>query len=353
MKKIVLLLLFVPISFFGQINRFEKIDSIIHSTIKDHDPGLAVGIVKDGKVVFESYVGLSNLQYQIPFNPKTRSNIASTAKQYTALMVLELALNEKLNLEDDFRQYLPSLYSNVESPIRIRHLINHTSGVQEYVDLMSEDGLVWWKRVGLDNNDIIDLLEKQEDLEFIPGSYFSYSNSNYVLLAQIIEKVTGVSFIEYSNMFFDKLGMKETSFVERYMEVIPNRANPYSDWGRGEWWESPTVTKTSGEGFLYTTLKDQLIFEQIIQNADESDDLIILSQKPVPNSDFKDYGFGLKLNPRLNRKAVHHDGVTYGFHCQTIRFPEEKTTVFIMSNNGNFRSDLMADEIASYVLSKD
>ncbi|GAB1308448.1 serine hydrolase domain-containing protein [Urechidicola sp. KH5] len=352
MRKLLLLFVFVSFSLNGQTLKFEKIDSIIDAAIKENHPGLAVGIVKNGEVVYERYRGLSNLQHQISFDQHTRSNIASTAKQFTALMVLDLSLKQKLNLEDDVRKHVPSLYPNVPDEIKIRHLINHTSGVQEYVDLLSEEGPVWWKRVGLDNNDVIELLEKQKSLAFKPGSKYAYSNSNYNILATIVERVTGISFVDYSSDFFENLGMKETSFVKRYMGVIPNRANPYSDWGRGEWWETPTVTKTSGEGFLFTTLKDQLIFEQMIQASIDTNNLLKISQDPIPNSEIKTYGFGLKLNDRLNRKAVHHDGVTYGFHSQIIRFPEEKLAIFIMSNNGNIRSDLMADEIASFLLSK-
>ncbi|MEL6720324.1 MAG: serine hydrolase, partial [Bacteroidota bacterium] len=99
------------------------------------------------------------------------------------------------------------------------------------------------------------------------------------------------------------------------------------------------------------TLKDQLIYEQAVQNANQSNNaLLIKSQQPIPNSEIETYGFGLKLENRLNRTAVHHDGATYGYHSQTIRFPKEKLTIFIMSNNGNIRSDLIADEIASVFL---
>ena len=337
----------------AQDQQIEKINLLLNSTIEDTHPGLGIGIVKDGAIIYERYKGLSNLQHQIPFSPKTRSNIASTAKQFTALMILELSLDQKLDLEEDFRNYFPNLYPEVKEDIKIRHLINHTSGIQEYVDLLADEGPVWWKRVGLKNNDIIDLLEQQKNLAFKPGSNYEYSNSNYIILAMIIEKVTGVAFNDYSNDFFKNMGMIETAFVKRYMEVIPNRANPYSDWGRGEWWETPTVTKTNGDGFLYTTLKDQLIFEQKLQSIDEENHLLKISQSPIPKSEIKSYGFGLKLNDRLNRKAIHHDGATYGFHAQTLRFPEEKLTIFIISNNGNIRSDLLADEIASYLLVKE
>ena len=329
----------------------KEIDHIINKSVENEHPGLGVGIVKNGEVIYEKYRGLSNLQHQIPFSKKTRSNIASTAKQFTALMILDLSMKGKLNLDEDIRKYFPNLYKKVDDEIKIRHLVNHTSGIHEYVNLISQKDKVWWKQVGLDNDKIIELLEEQNELEFSPGTKYNYSNSNYNVLAKLIEKVSGEKFTEYSKNFFIDLNMVETSFVERYMGVIPNRANPYSDWGRGEWWETPTVTKTSGEGFLYTTLRDQLIFEKKLQNSNR--DLFIKSQKPITGSEIKTYGFGLKLLDRLGRKAIHHDGVTFGFHSQTLRFPEEKLTIFILSNNGNLRSDLMADEIAKFLLRTD
>ncbi|WP_299520607.1 serine hydrolase [Winogradskyella sp.] len=333
--------------------QLKQIDSIVESKLKENHPGIAVGIVKDGKIIYEKYCGLSNLQHQVNFNKKTRSNIASTAKQFTALMVLDLSLEGKLSLDDDIRIYLPNLYKNIDDKIRIRHLINHTSGIRDYVELLDLEGNVWWQRFKLNNDDVMELLEKQDDLGFRPASKYSYSNSNYIVLTKIIEKVTGETFNDYSKQYFEGLGMYETAFVEKYMAVIPNRANPYSDWGSGKWWEVPTVTKTNGEGFLFTTLNDQLIYEQAVQNANrDNNQLLIQSQKPIPNSEIRTYGFGLELKDRLGRKSVYHSGGTYGFHSQTYRFPEEKLTVFIMSNNGNISSNLIAQEIAKILLPK-
>jgi len=352
-KIITIIALLFLTTIFGQKLPTQKLDSIINSKVKEDHPGIAVGIVQDGKIVYENYRGLSNLQHQVPFDEHTRSNIASTAKQFTALMILQLSIENRLSLEDDIRKYLPNLYKNVQEKIRIRNVLNHTSGIRDYVELLDLEGDVWWKRFGYDNDDVLELLEKQEDLGFAPGSRKYYSNSNYNVLAKIIERISGKSFNDYSKNFFEELGMKETSFVERYMRVIPNRANPYSDWGRGEWWEVPTVTKTNGEGFLYTTLKDQLIFEQAIQNANSNNDvLLIKSQRPIANSKIRTYGFGLELTNILNRKSVYHSGGTFGFHSQTYRFPDEKLTIFIMSNNGNISSNLIAQRMAKMILPK-
>lgn len=344
-----IIVLFISSFVIAQEYKILKIDSIINSKIEEKDPALFVGIVKDGKIIYEKYRGLANLQHQVKADKNTVSNIASTAKQFTALMILDLALNEKLSLEDDIRKYLPKLYPKIKEKIRIRHLINHTGGIRDYIFLLDIKNKPWWKQVGLDNNDIIDLLEKQEELAFKPGSKYSYSNSGYTILTKIIEKISEKKFYEYSKQFFEELGMNKTAFVNTYMGVIPNKANPYSNWNGIK--EFPMVTKVNGDGFLYTTLKDQLIFEQAIQNAKFNNNvLLIKSQKSIPNSEIESYGFGLHLENRFGRVAIHHDGQTLSYHSQTIRFPKEKLSVFVMSNNGSIWSGSIADEVASFLL---
>ena len=147
--------------------------------------------------------------------------------------------------------------------------------------------------------------------------------------------------------------MQETSFVRRYMGVIPNRADSYSDWGDGLWLSTPAVTKVNGDGFLFTTLKDQLIYEQAIQNAEQNNNVLLMeSQQVIPNSEYKDYGFGLELDGRLGRAAQYHSGSTFGYHSHTNRFPKEKLSVFVMSNNGSLWSGNVADKISSLLLPK-
>jgi len=337
----------------SQNNFTKKIDSIIEASIDKNDPGMMVGVVKNGQIIYEKYYGMANLSHKLKMDKNTRSNIASTAKQFTALMILKLSLEDKVSLEDDIRTYLPTLYPKVKEDIKIRHLINHTSGIREYIGLMDLQDKAWWTRVGLDNNDIIELLEKQEDLAFKPGSQYQYSNSGYTVLAQIIEKVTDKKFKVYAKTFFESLGMKNTEFPRGYMTVITNKAEAYSDWGGGEWYEDIKVTKTAGEGFLFTTLKDQLIYEQALQNAKkQNNELLIKSQLAIDNSEIKTYGFGLRLfnwyyGPH---KAVHHDGGTYGYKSQTVRFTDENLSIFVMTNNGKIGTDDMADQISKVLL---
>ncbi|MEO1652613.1 MAG: serine hydrolase domain-containing protein, partial [Bacteroidota bacterium] len=331
----------------------EALRQILYQYTDDESPGLAVGIVQDGKVVYENYVGYANLSHQVKIDQKSRFNIASTAKQFTALMILQLSEEGKLSLEDDIRKYIPALYPKVKEEIKIRHLINHSSGIRDYVFLLEIQDKPFWRQVGMDNGDVIELLEKQEELVFKPGSHYLYSNSNYTILTKIIEKISGEKFNDYSDAFFRELGMNETSFVKRYMGVIPHRVDPYSDWGSGEWFQDITVTKFNGDGFLYTTLPDQLKYEQAVQQAPQNNNtLLIKSQGPIPNSEITTYGFGLELDGRLGRDAPYHSGSTFGAHSHVSRFPEEKLSVFVMSNNGKIWSGDIADDIASVFLPK-
>ncbi|WP_026776352.1 serine hydrolase [Polaribacter sp. Hel_I_88] len=346
-----ILILFCATSSIAQDSDLRKIDSIVNSKITENDPALFVGIVKDGKIIYQKTRGLISLQHQVKATEKSVSNIASTAKQFTALMILQLSIEEKLSLEDDIRKYLPTFYPKVKEAIKIRHLLNHTSGVRDFYDLMSIQQNPWWRREGLDNNDALELLEKQQDLAFKPGSRYLYSNSGYTILTKIIAVASGEDFHDYSKNFFENLGMKNTQFLKDYMYVIPNIALPYSDWGDGIWQQYPMITNLYGDGFLFTSLEDQLIFEKAVQNANHNNNrLLIESQKPIKNSEIQTYGFGLELEDRLNRKSVHHSGRTGSYHSQIVRYPDDKLSVFVMSNNSRLWSGAIADEITNVLL---
>ncbi|MEO0727537.1 MAG: serine hydrolase domain-containing protein, partial [Bacteroidota bacterium] len=216
MQQVLLILpLLFTINLFGQTTPeidSEAITAIVRQYVGEGDPGLAVGIVQDGKIVYEHYLGYANLEHKVAINENTRFNIASTAKQFTALIILDLALKGKLSLEDDIRKYVPSLYPDVQEEIKLRHLINHTSGVRDYTFLYEIMEKPYWRQVGTDNDDIIELLERQEDLVFAPGTKYLYSNSGYILLTQVVEAVTGESFNDYSEQFFAEMGMNKTAF---------------------------------------------------------------------------------------------------------------------------------------------
>lgn len=354
MKKLTLLLLcFLAGPTFAQ-DYTKELDSIVSlQEVQNDDPALFVGVVKQGQVIYQKVQGLSSLQHQVPATADSRCNIASTAKQFTALMILDLAQKGTLDLEDDIRKYFPNLYPGITDSIRIRHLLNHTSGIRDYCDLMGLQGNPWWRREGLDNEDVLDFISQQNTLAFSPGSRYKYSNTGYNILAEIIALLSEQKFSDYATTFFQELGMAQTSFPKSYMQVIPNLTLPYSDWGDGVFQEYPRLTSTAGEGFLYTSLKDQLHYEIALQQAEaQGNELLMASQKAIPNAEKESYGYGLRLTDRGNYPAVHHDGATGSYSSQALRFPEEQLSIFIMSSNSRVSTDALLQGLVDLLLEK-
>ncbi|MEM7104964.1 MAG: serine hydrolase domain-containing protein [Bacteroidota bacterium] len=328
----------------------EKITKILYQHSNDDLPGLAVGIVKDGQITYEHYLGYANLEHKIEVNKNTRFNIASNAKQFTALCILKLIDQGKLNLNDDFRKYLPGIHENIQHKITISNLLTHTSGIRDYCDLMALKGKSWWRQF-IDNADVMELLKGQKDLNFIPGTEYVYSNSNYILLTEIVKEVTGQNFGIFAETMFEELDMTNTNFLTKYSEIIPNKARPYGNWNG--WREEPTITDVHGDGALYTNLQDQLKWEQIVQENDGkylSEKLINESQSPLNSSIENGYGYGLFFDTYNELNYVFHDGVTGAFNATFLRFPTEKLSIVVMSNNRNVPANYLAWQVVDQVM---
>lgn len=321
------------------------------------DPGIAVGVVKDGNIVFEAYNGLAEISTHTPITASTRFNIASNAKQFTALCILKLAGDGKLKLTDDIRTYLPHFFPGIQKPITLIHLLNHSSGVRDISALWAMQGITWWKNT-FDNTDALNLLAQQQELNFEPGSQYAYSNSNYVLLAEIVKVVSKKSLDVYADQIFQRLGMLQTSFEPDHKN-IDSYAHPYGGWKK--WEEYPWLSNIYGDGALFSTLSDQLNWEKIVQNLNSeflSQDQLKTSQKPLPNSSIQSYGFGIEFGTYREMPYIFHEGSTGAWNASTIRFPSEKLAIVVLSNNANVSpyqfsrkcADLL---IPSHKLSKD
>ena len=331
----------------------DQLDDQIMQYIDDSSPGVAVGVIKEGETIYENYFGYANLEHQVKIDKQTRFNIASNAKQFTALCVLRLIEEGLLDLEDDIRKYLPDLYQAYPNKISVSNLIAHTSGIRDVYELWSLQGKTWWK-LFIGNKEAIDLLRRQKDLNFKPSSDFLYSNSNYILLTEIISKVTGKSFEEYSGTLFKDLGLTETSYLTNYMEVIPHKARPYSNWNG--WREYPSITETHGDGGLYTTLSDQLKWEKIIQLREGnnfSTPIINRSQSSIASSGTQFYGFGLLFDSYKGLDYSYHNGSTGAYNATFLRFIDDNTTIVVMTNNGNIPTNHLAKQLADIILETD
>lgn len=310
----------------------EKISAITKRDVPDNAPGVAFGLVKNGEIIYTQFEGYADLKKEVLINEQTRFNIASNAKQFTAIAILKLSEEGLLNLTDDIRQHFPELLPDVKHPILIQHLLTHTSGVRDFYDLMDIQNITWWKHT-LNNQQIMELLLQQRDLNFEPGTEYLYSNSNYVILAELIGKTTGLPFTNYMNTMFQSLGMRDTSFEPNHKNIRGPIANPYFNfktWTGYEWlWDGV------GDGNLFTTLKDQLVWERIVQTLDsETISSSLLEQSQQRIFDHFDYGFGLEFSTFRDQKITFHHGGTGAWKATFMRFPAQNISLITFSNSG-------------------
>jgi len=176
----------------GPLN--EKVDKLFAQWDKPDSPGCSIGVIKDGKLVYKRGYGSANLDYSVPLTSDSVFYIASTSKQFTAASILLLVRSGKISLDDDIRKYFPEL-PRYEAPVTVNHLIHHTSGVRDYLELMGMAGRKMDEPFG--NEEAVELIARQKGLNFKPGEKFSYSNSNYVLMAEIVRRASGKSLREF------------------------------------------------------------------------------------------------------------------------------------------------------------
>jgi CubicO group peptidase (beta-lactamase class C family) len=311
---------------------------------------VAVGIVRDGQVVHTLYVGESDLSHHVAIGPSSRFNIASNAKQYTAAVVLQLVQQGRLRLDARLDSILPNALPNIATPITVRMLLTHTSGIRDVYDLWSLAGLTWWRSF-VSNADAFALLRRQRGLNLAPGTDSTYSNSNYLLLTEIVRAVTDSTFADVSAARFRAWGMPDTEFLTTDGQLIPNRARPY---GRAQTWqEYPSVATVHGDGGLYTTLPDQLVWEQRLQNAPQesmASTLETVSQQPVEGATRTGYGYGVEFGTYAGLPYRFHDGSTGAFNATFLRFPSQRVSVVVMSNSGAIGVRALATRYAEQLL---
>ncbi|UXE67159.1 MAG: beta-lactamase family protein [Chryseotalea sp. WA131a] len=344
------------------LNQIKRLDSIATQDVPKGAPGIATGIVNNGKIVYERVAGYANLVDSTLITRNTRFNIASNGKQFTALAILVLIDEKKISLTDDIRKYLPTIYPRQNSKITVENLLNHTSGIRDVYDLWSLKGLTWWEH-SFTNKDALELIEKQQELNFDPGSKYSYSNTNYILLTAIIEKVTGISFVAYTNDLFKKLNMPNTSFEDNYKNIRGPLAKAYFNFNK--WTTYNWIWNACGDGNIFSTLADQLQWEQILQGSTDNNikrQILERSQQLTDNSTIKNYGYGLEFGTYKGLDYKFHEGATGAWKATVIRFPNKETSIITLTNTGkstpNTQTRQMADVIfnlnadATYVITK-
>lgn len=320
----------------------QKIDSLF-SSYNSMTPGVAVAVVKNGEVVFKKAYGMANLEHNIPINTNTVFDLASVSKQFTAFTICLLESEGKLSLEDKVIKYIPELPDYAKS-IKIKHLISHTSGLRDHGALASMAGFFITDL--MHTNQILKMMYRQKGLETPPGTAYKYCNSSYVLLTEIVKRVTGKTFSEYTfEKIFKPLGMSSTWFADNHQLVLKNRAASYEK-DNDHYFHIPSLNAAPGPSGLLTTVDDlvkwALNFEnpivgnrKMLKRFDEIS-TFDNGQKVFVRMDEGDsifYAKGQFVATYTGTPRIGHGGHTAGFRTFFGRFPQHRITVIQLSND--------------------
>lgn len=343
MKFSVLLLVFFVISPFTnaytQENTPESIGSKIDAIFSQYQmqPGAAVGVFSKGEILFQKGYGLANLDYEVPVTPKSIFELASLSKQFTAACILSLEAEGKLSLDDPIRKYLPEIYDYKEGVITIRHLLHHTSGIRDYMKLMFMNSIPWDSN--FDDMDALKLMQKQQRLNFKPGSEYRYSNTGHLLLALIVKRCSGMTFGSYAKeKLFNPLGMSSTLVYDRKDRIIKNRAIGYENDGEGYTVEHYYNFVAAGDGGIYTNVEDYFRWmANFINNKTGISNFTkkMYSKGILNNGGEIPYAQGLIHSSYRGLKTMVHSGTWGGFTSMYVNFPDEEFSVIVLSNNAS------------------
>ena len=329
----------------------KKVDAFLSQWDKNDMPGCGVGVVKDGRLVYKRGFGMANLDYDVPNTPSTRFNLASASKPFTALSIALLAQQGKLSLDDDIRKYVPEI-PKYDETITIRHLLHHTSGIREYQALLFFSGFS--PDNALSDKAVLNMLARQKNLSFAPGTKYQYSNSNYHLLGIIVASVSGKSLRAFAEEnIFKPLGMKNTLFFDNRFEVVKNRAAGYRVNPDKSIRARSSLFDLVGGGGVLTTVEDLYLWDQNFYETKVGNrELIKLMTTPgTLNSGEKiDYGFGLFHNEYKGLPVIKHSGNMTGYRAQIVSFPEQKFTVIALCNNMAILPHVIVEKLADIYL---
>ena len=310
----------------------KSLDDMLSAEFKQNEPGIAVLISKNGKIVYEKAFGSANIELNVPMQPDMVFRIGSITKQFTAVGILQLVEEGKISLQDSVQKYV-SDFPTKGHTITIENLLTHTSGFIDYSSMNDPDPYI--ERRDFTGDFIVNYF-KNEALQFKPGSKYSYSNSNYALLAYIIEKITGKSYYAYmKEKVLKQAGLTSTYFANENT-VVPKRVTGYTkDNGFYENCAYQTISMGFGCGDLMSTVEDlykwnnalyayKLVKKETLDKA--------FTPYKLNNGKMSSYGYGWFIDKKYDRKCIHHEGQVSGFIGMEKYFPDDNIYIAILSN---------------------
>ncbi|HLL96935.1 MAG TPA: serine hydrolase [Spirosoma sp.] len=313
-----------------------KVDALFAEWNKPGSPGAAVGVVHQGKLIYAKGFGEADLETGARIGPETIFHIASVSKQFTAYAIVLLAQEGKLSFDDDIRVYLPEV-PDFGKKITIRHLIYHTSGLRDQWALLAMAG--WQMDDVITKQHIINLVKRQRELNFDPGTEFSYSNTNYTLLAEIASRVGKQPFSDWMREHvFTPLGMKNTQFYDDHERIVKNRAYSfYKDPNSSSSVYRKSVLSYANVGAtgLFTTVTDLVKWVATFQKMQVGKPTTMgqmLERGRLTKGDTLPYSFALFHGKYKGLDQYGHDGADAGYRSFMCYFPKADYGFIVLSN---------------------
>jgi CubicO group peptidase (beta-lactamase class C family) len=355
----------------------KTLDAIFTAVTSPDSPGLAVLVRKNGNTVFERGYGVRELRSKVPVDVRTNFRLASFTKQFTAMAIMLLVRDGKLHYDERLTEIFPD-FPAYGKTITIRNLLNHTSGLPDYEDLMivaetPRSSWIWTPERQIQDAEVLQLLEKEKIGQFPPGTSWSYSNSGYVVLGLVVAKVSGQSYGQFlHSRIFEPLKMNRTIVFQKGKNELVDRAFGHSNEnGAFQETDQSATSATLGDGGIYSNLEDLAKWDDGLQNH------TLLSEKemqpaltPVklndgsgphwplePNDDNLhpgkpvSYGFGWFLDPYRGHPRMWHTGSTMGFRTVMERFPSDNLSIIILCNRTDLDPEKLSLQVADLFLS--
>jgi len=315
-------------------------------------PGGVLSISRNGQVVYQKAFGMADLEHNVVNTTGTIFEAGSVSKQFTAASVLLLVKEGKIGLKDDIRKYFPD-FPNYGYTITIEHLLHHTSGLRDWGSVAAIGG---WPRGTRKYTPahVKEIIWRQKQLNFIPGSEYSYSNSNYNMLFFLVEKVSGESFQAFtSKHLFIPVGMTHTQWRDNYNRVVPNRAIAYGP-EKGGYEQNMPFENTFGHGALLTTVDDLEKWNQRWANNALGIDINSMqrTKTKLNNGVTISYACGVVVDSTNGFESISHTGATAGYRALLSFYPQKQLSVVFLSNDAGAALGQVNHAVADLFLGK-
>jgi CubicO group peptidase (beta-lactamase class C family) len=317
----------------------------------ENAPGATVAVQQGGKIIYSSGFGHADLEYDIHNTPGTIFHIASVSKQFTAFSIAMLADQGKLSVDDDIRKYIPEMH-DFGTPITINHLVHHTSGLRDQWNLLLLAG--WRLDDVITQKQLMRIITRQRELNFQPGAEYVYCNTGYTLMAEIVARVTGESFTDWTKKnIFDPLAMKNTFFYVDHEQIVPNRAYSYYKNDKGVYKKAVLSYANAGATSLFTTVEDLSLWAVNFKTMAVGNSAVMemMNRRFVLNNgDTINYAFGQVIDKYNGLNLISHNGADAGYRTAFLRFPDQDLSIAVFSNLASFSPGALANTIANVYL---